>query len=103
MHEDQFACRVGRLEAAVRVVELFDLVVAKPVAETVVEQGFRLRVERLVWDPDIPGVVDRRDFERQPAPVAGVVGEELEVVARSRRTRLRGAGVPCCARRRGAR
>ncbi len=29
-----------------------------------------------------PGVVDRRDLERQPAAVAGVVGEELEVVAR---------------------
>ena len=82
VHQDQFACGVGRLETAVRAVQFFDFVFLEPVAETVVEQMLRLCVKRFVGDACGPGIVDRRDFERQPAAVAGVVGEELEVVAR---------------------
>ena len=82
VHQDQFACGVGRLETAVREVQLLDLVVPVPVAEIVVEQVFRLCVQPFVVNMGGPGVVDRRDLERQPAAVAGVVGEELEVVAR---------------------
>lgn len=41
VHQDQFACGVGRLETAVREVQLLDLVVPVPVAEIVVEQVFR--------------------------------------------------------------
>lgn len=81
VHQDQFACGVGRFETAVREVQLLDLVVPVPVAEIVVEQVFRLCVQPFVVDMGGPGVVDRRDLERQPAAVAGVVGEELEVVA----------------------
>ena len=82
VHQDQFACGVGRFETAVREVQLLDLVVPVPVAEIVVEQVFRLCVQPFVVNMGGPGVVDRRDLERQPATVAGVVGEELEVVAR---------------------
>ena len=38
VHQDQFACGVGRFETAVREVQLLDLVVPVPVAEIVVEQ-----------------------------------------------------------------
>ncbi len=81
VHQDQFAGRVGRLETAVVAVQLLDLVVLEPIGETAVEQGFRLCVDPLVGDPCRPRVVDGRHFERQPATVAGVVGEELQVVA----------------------
>ena len=81
VHQDQFACGIGRFETVVRAVQFLDFVVPVPVAETVVEQMFCLCVQPFVVDIGGPGIVDRRNLEWQPAAVAGVVGEELEVVA----------------------
>ena len=82
MGQDELAGGVGRLEAAVAAVERFHLVALEPVAEAAVEQGLGLGVDTLVVDGRGPGVLDVLHLEGQPAAVAGVVGEELEVVAR---------------------
>ena len=82
MGQDELAGGIGRFEAAVAAVERLHLVALEPVAETAVEQGLGLGIDTLVVDRRGPGILDVLHFEGQPAAVAGVVGKELEVVAR---------------------
>ena len=79
--EDQLTGRVGRLETPVASVEFVDLFALKPIAETVVEQGFCLCVDGIVVDRVFPRVVDVRHFKNEPTAIAGIVGKEERIVA----------------------
>ena len=79
---DEFACKVWGLIGAVAGVELRYLFGVEPVAETGVEKMTDLRIHADIVDVGLPRVVDMIDLKDEPAAVTGVVGEELEVVAR---------------------
>ena len=79
---DEFACKVWGLIGAVASVEPCDLVGLKPIPESRVEKMTNLGIHADIVDVGLPRVVDMIDLKDEPATVAGVVGEELEVVAR---------------------
>ena len=83
MGTDQVFFEVGDFEAAVMHVQLPYLLLREPVAETAFPQGIGLAVDQLVGDGMQMRVPDLRHLERQPAAVAGRVGQELDIIARA--------------------
>ena len=83
MGTDQVFFEVGDFEAAVMRVQHPYLLLREPVAETAFPQSIGLAVDQLVRDGMLMRIPDLRHLERQPAAVAGRVGQELDIIARA--------------------
>ena len=79
---DEFARYIRRLISPVALVELRNLTSVKPIPESRVEKMTYLGIYPGIVDGGCPGIVDMIDFKDEPSAVAGVVGEELHIVAR---------------------
>ncbi len=81
--QDLFFLEVGHFEILVLLAQFEDILAVEPVVEAAFPQRPGLRVQPFVVDGGFVGAVDALHLEREPAAVAGRVGEELDVVARA--------------------